>query len=98
MKALDLIGIHKIQYAFWVIKCVKDLPRFFLHVGYFPIIFLIAISYVSQPYCRMQMPLTIWGEKIVKSSIFSDLLYFSGEQFNFRKCFHAYMVVGEPHI
>ena len=47
MKSVDLVRIHKFQYEFWVIKYVKDLPIFFLHVGYFSIIFLMRISYMG---------------------------------------------------
>ena len=64
MKALYLV---KIQYEFRIIKYAKDLPRFFLHVGYFPIIFLMGISLRL---LQSADALTIWEGTIVSLSIF----------------------------
>ena len=68
MKALDLVRIYKIQHELWVIKYVKDLPRFF----FICLLFSHYFSNRNKLYITtlLLMPLTIWNEKIVNLSIY----------------------------
>ena len=85
MKALDLLSIHKIQYEFWVIKYVKDLPSFF----YMLVILwekAIYLNHIADAFSNLG------GKNCEIIHFFSHMRYFSGEQFNFGKSFHVFIV------